>query len=130
MKTGRSWLAVAWTCVLFAGAPAGAAPEPWADPSLPVKEGLSLWLDASRQPAAWQVHARPPLASGNDLDVFYDGSGNRRHFFQSFRAAQPKFVGGEKAAALRFDGENDHLHCAAGPRELERFTLILATAPK
>lgn len=31
-----------------------AGAEPWADPQLPVKDGLELWLDASRQREAAQ----------------------------------------------------------------------------
>ena len=108
----------------------GARFEPWADPALPVSRGLFLWLDAARQPAAWRAHGKPELVNGNDLDAWYDGSGHGRHFTQAVRGAQPKFVAGEKAAALRFDGENDCLHWGAGRQELDRFTLVLAVAPR
>src|SRR5215203_2521136 len=93
-------------------APAGAragGPEPWVDAALPVKAGLSLWLDAPRQPAAWRAAGKPALVDGNLLDVWYDGSGNGRHLSQAVKAAQPKFAAGERAAVVRFDGENDFL---------------------
>jgi hypothetical protein len=34
------------------GFPAARAVEPWADPKLPVTDGLELWLDAARIDAA------------------------------------------------------------------------------
>jgi len=109
---------------------AAATIEPWADPGLPVTGGLALWLDAGRQPAAWAAQGKPDLIDGTAVDVCYDGSGRRRHFAQTVRAAQPKLVAGESAAALRFDGEDDHLASIAGPASLERFTVVIAAAPK
>src|SRR5688572_12093544 len=66
------------------------AREPWADPSLPPVDGLLLWLDAARQPAAWQALGRPSLGDGSALDAWYDGSGNGWDMRQRIREAQPK----------------------------------------
>src|SRR5688500_3370820 len=78
--------------------------EPWADSRLPAKIGLAAWLDATRQPAAWEANGRA-LTGDELLDVFYDGSGHRRDFSQPFGPAQPKFVEGRQHAAIRFDGK-------------------------
>src|SRR5437762_13911316 len=85
---------VAAVVALFWAAVAGGAPklEAWADPSLPVSPGLTVWLDSSRQPAAWEAHGKPQLTGGDAMDVWYDASGNGRHFTQAVRAAQPRFV--------------------------------------
>lgn len=40
--------------LLLSGSLSAGAAEPWADPQLPVKDGLELWLDASRQREAAQ----------------------------------------------------------------------------
>src|SRR5688500_14765549 len=117
-------------CLTLCPPAAGAMVEPWADQSLPVTQGLAAWLDAAPQPAAWRANGRQPLESQGQLDAWYDGSGNGRHFTQPVRGAQPKFIAGDKAAAVRFDGENDYLHQGAAPRELERFTLVMAVSPK
>src|SRR6478735_273486 len=61
---------------------ARAAIEPWADPSLPGKAGVLLWVDAARQPAAWSAHHKT-LADGQAVDVVYDASGRGRDFTQT-----------------------------------------------
>src|SRR5688572_33406603 len=77
--------------------------ETWADRSLPVGQGLALWLDATRQPTAWQAHGKPALGNGAPLDVWYNGSGHGRHLTQPAKGAQPRFVaaGGGKADRKR-----------------------------
>ena len=44
--------------------------------------------------------------AGDAIDVFYDGSGNHRHFNQPVRDAQPKIVIADQQAAVRFDGKD------------------------
>src|SRR5678809_483035 len=103
----NAFLRGAW--VFLIAMPAVAAPEPWADDALPVRDGLGLWLDASRQPQAWAAHAKPILVTNNPIDVCYDASGHHRDVTQPNRPSQPKYVAGAHAAAIRFDGENDFL---------------------
>src|SRR5687767_9811555 len=136
-RLGRfPWRSLLLTSVIALLGHGGIAPvaradtEAWADPSLPVKKGLMLWLDATRQPAAWQKHGKPPLGNGSDLDVCYDGSGHHRHFSQSIKGAQPRYVSGKQAAAIRFDGENDALHRGPNRQELGHFTAVVAVAPR
>lgn len=102
--------------------------EPWAHDSLPIKDGLAVWLDATRQPAAWEANGRA-LAGGELLDVFYDSSGRQRHFAQPLALAQPRFIEGRQRAAVRFDGKDDHLRFS-GERDatLKAFTVFLVTS--
>src|SRR5439155_16530669 len=102
-----------------------AAAEKWADPSLKTTKGLVLWLDASRQVAAWQAHGKPVLASGALLDVCYDASGNGLHVGQRIREAQPHYVRSGKHAVVRFDGKDDHLGLTGRNRALDEFTLFV-----
>src|SRR5687768_16751359 len=81
------------------------AAQPWADERLPVREGLLMWLDASRQPVE--------AANGAPVAIWSDGSGNRRHALQVNRDARPVVVrpgdGTDGPAAVRFDGADDCL---------------------
>jgi len=100
--------------------------ESWADPKLPVKDGLILWLDASSQPAASKAH-EPALVEGDALTTWYDGSGHHRDLAQPTESARPKF----SAAGVRFDGNDDHLlrdDAAAPP--LKEFTAVMVAIPR
>src|SRR5262245_16747603 len=92
---------IAAACWLLASGPASAR-EPWADKALPVSDGLVLWLDASRQPAARKAEQAAPLANNAPLNVLYDGSGNGLHFTQSLTTAQPRYVAASQRAVVRF----------------------------
>jgi putative heme-binding domain-containing protein len=138
-RLGGRWRAAVTTgwLVLVMGGVAGAAEtgeatkvEPWAEQSLTVRRGLMLWLDAGRQPAAWEANGRPALASGDEVDVWYDGSGRGGHVAQGVKGSRPRYVAGEHAAAVRFDGENDYLHRGTGKTEVGAFTAVLAVAPR
>src|SRR3954462_13473985 len=94
---------------LLWGGAAVADAEPWADRAIPVTKGLALWLDAGRQPAAWRADGKSGLGVGNDFDVWYDGSGRGENFVLAVQAAQPRYVAGEHAAAVGFDGAQDFL---------------------
>src|SRR6185369_4930309 len=105
--TGARVIRAAIACLLLVASTAHAI-EKWADGSLPTTNGVWLWLDATKQIAAWEAHEKG-LASGDALDVFYDSSGNGRDLVQAVRDAQPKFVAASNQAAVRFDGKADHL---------------------
>ena len=65
------------------------SPEPWADPSNPVVDGLHVWLDASRLQPARAALGLAPLKEGEGVDNWPDASGNKRHQRQSDSASQP-----------------------------------------
>jgi hypothetical protein len=121
--------------------PAGGAAvdvEPWSDPGLPVRDGLVLWLDATRQPEACAATDRPAPVDGAQLGVWYDGSGARRDLVQRERGAQPRFMrvgagtgGGAPAGALvRFDGVDDVLAATGVGATLAESTLFVRAAPR
>jgi putative heme-binding domain-containing protein len=92
--------------------------EPWADPDLPVKKDLALWLAASRQPSA--------LKNGQALPIWYDASGNKRDFVQPSRGAQPRVI----VEGVRFDGADDCLIFRGSDHDLGDFTVVLVVAPR
>src|SRR5205809_416013 len=89
--------------------PAPQAIEAWADPSLRVTAGLTLWLDAARLNAARQAGGLSPLADGAAVESWYDGSGGRWHASQPDAAARPTYRDAGGFRTLRFDGERSYL---------------------
>jgi putative heme-binding domain-containing protein len=120
-----TWLMVASLC-------AADAPklESWADPALPVKSDLMVWLDAAAQPSAYTAHWRLDDAGGEVVDVCYDGSGNERDFVQPIKAMQPRLITDGQASAIRFDGEDDHLRWSGRAGELSALTIFVVAAPR
>jgi putative heme-binding domain-containing protein len=103
--------------------------EPWADDRLPVKDGLQVWLDASRENTARAAAKLPALTEGDDkVDVWHDASGNKRHATQKTAQAQPRFHADKDAAAVRFDGMDDHLANTEWAAELGEVTVFIVVA--
>ena len=100
-------------------------PESWADPGLPVRRGLALWLDASSLNAARKAHGIAEAFNGTRIETWYDGSGHRRDLTQGRAQAQPLFI----EAGLRFDGQASFLERAGLKMSLEDFTLFVVAAP-
>jgi putative heme-binding domain-containing protein len=115
----------------LASAPVAAqAVEPWADPKLPVTEGLELWLDAGRVDAAAKATKEKAVVDGK-LAVWHDGSGKGRHVRQPVAGARPALVQlGDGLAVARFDGEDDHLRLTGGKDELKAFRAFVVVAPR
>lgn len=110
---------------LVVAATATAAAEPWADPKLPVRDGLELWLDASR--AAGKEKSP---ASGGKLAGWADGSGKGRRVAQPGADARPTLLKVGDAGLVRFDGVDDHLRAVKQPGELGDFTLFVVLVPR
>jgi putative heme-binding domain-containing protein len=123
-----------WFLTLAALAPlprTAAAIEPWADTALPAREGLSLWLDATRQVRAFAAQGLPPVLPGGPMPAWFDGSGRGRHFVQRSRDAWPRLLVAEGGkAAVRFDGKDDCFAQAGPGLKLERFTAFVVAAPR
>src|SRR5213594_1887566 len=83
-----------WSSLLATGLVCGAqavdSTELWADPQLPVRDGLMLWLDASRQNAARHARQLPAIADNAEVDVWFDGSGHGLHLSQAVGASRPR----------------------------------------
>ncbi|HYF00854.1 MAG TPA: hypothetical protein VEJ18_18170, partial [Planctomycetota bacterium] len=96
----------------------------WADPKLPVRDGLEAWYDAGRQNEARRALGRPALPPGGEVDVLYDASPRERHAAAPEDAARPLWVDGR----LRFNGARTHLLAKAGGASRE-LTIFLVAAP-
>lgn len=105
-------------------------PETWADPKMKVRQGLGLWLDASRQNLARAAKGKPALMGGSSVDVWYDASGHRLHLVQQFQAAQPRYLAAGEKAVVRFDGKNTCLGLTGVNRRVDEFTVFLVAAPR
>ncbi len=105
------------------------AAEPWADPKMPVTDGLELWLDSSRIDAAAKGTKEKAIIGGK-LAMWPDGSGKGRHVRQSVAERQPTIVKVGDAAVVRFDGDDDRLRLTGGKDELKDFTLFIVLAPR
>jgi putative heme-binding domain-containing protein len=109
------------------GSPAFAV-EPWADPKLPVTDGLELWLDASRIEAGSKDINLAAVANGK-VQVWTDASGKRRNLVQT-KAGQPELVKVGNAAVVRFDGVDDYVRRTDTKGELKEFTIFMVVAPR
>lgn len=111
--------------VILIASPACADPARWADPTLPVKDGLKLWLDASRENEAREAHYMNRLAEGQRMELWHDSSGNSRHLAQWADGARPVWRGGR----VVFEGD-DYLAALLTPGLAEKeVTLFVVVAP-
>ncbi len=106
------------------------AVESWADSKLSLTNGLELWLDASKQPAARQQLGTRPLVDGAAIDHWLDGSGQKRNVSQVVREFMPQFRVGGGVAWVSFDGRDDFLSASGLSLQLSNATLFLVAAPK
>jgi putative heme-binding domain-containing protein len=98
--------------------------EKWADPKLPVRAGLELWLDAAR------AHGDTFVPHDGKMEVWYDASGKGRHLRQPSAAARPTRLPAGGSAIVRFDGLDDHLRAVKQATELETCTVFVVAAPR
>jgi hypothetical protein len=112
-----------WITLFFVIVPAIThAIEPWADNQLPVKDGVALWLDASRVQAARRT-MRLPLLPEMALDVWQDGSGMKRSVRQMEVSRRPMLDESAGGVAIKFDGKDDCLS-GQGPHRADGVTLL------
>src|SRR5713101_753815 len=104
------------------------AAEKWADAKFPLADAPALWLDISRQKAAYQAHGRT-LAHGSALDVWYDGSGNGLHLSQRVQTMQPHYFEAGGVGLVRFQGQ-EFLGKTGSLPGLKDFSLFLVTVPR
>jgi putative heme-binding domain-containing protein len=112
--------------------PAPAA-EKWADPKLPVADGLELWLDATRIAAASGAGGASPPREGGAVAVWHDGSGNKRDARQDAPARRPVFrtdmAGPQAAPVVQFDGRDDGFLADVPGIDLKDFTVFVVASP-
>lgn len=105
-----------------------AAIEPWADPKLPVRDGLAVWLDASRLEAA-RAALNLPVGDTVKIALWPDGSGQARHARQDLRPRQPDLEVSAAGTTVRFDGQASFL-AGNGVDRVEAATLFVVAAPR
>ena len=108
----------------------GARPGPYApvpspppmNPKMPVKDGLELWLDATR--------TAPTSLPDGKLESWFDGSGKGRHVRQSNGDARPLKQKVGNVALVRFDGIDDCLRAVKQGLICESFTVFSVIVPR
>jgi hypothetical protein len=131
-----AFIAVVFTGAVFTGAAPTPAAEKWADPALPVTQGLEIWLDATRLPAAYEANGTSPPRAGGTVAAWYDASGHHRDATQdapgrrpAFRTDLAKDYSSDGAAAVAFDGRDDGLLASVAGLDLHDFTVFVVAAP-
>ena len=117
-----AWCRTIAAVLLFSNALQAA--ESWADPRLDVREGLELWLDASR------ASSDKPVSSDGLLAEWLDASGKKRVLKQEASDKRPKQLKIGETAVVRFDGVDDHLRAVGQAAELKSLTIFLVAAPR
>jgi len=98
----------------------------WADASIPVTDGLELWLDASRENEAREAHYMNRLADGQAMELWHDSSGKSRHLAQWTNIFRPLWKGG----GVEFAGD-DYLAALITPGvESRECTIFIVAAPE
>ncbi len=108
---------------------ADATVETWADQNLPVHQGLSLWLDASRLLEARQQQGKSELKDGDKIDLWPDASGGMQHVIQPKEEAQPEFRITDQFPAVRFDGLTSFLSRQSDGASFHELTIFIVAAP-
>lgn len=120
------FLSVALISSVFSAEVISANPARWADPSLPVGEGLELWLDASRENEAREAYYMNRLTEGQGMELWHDSSGNSRHLTQWSAAMRPAW----RQGTVSFDGD-DFLAALLTPGlESKTCTAFVVAAPE
>lgn len=111
--------------LLLALHPLHAETARWADATLPVKDGLEFWLDATRENEAREAHYMNRLSEGQPMELWHDSSGKSRHLTQWSSDARPSWDRG----AVFFDG-GDYLATLLTPGlQLKPATIFIVAAP-
>ncbi len=99
------------------------AAEPWADAKMTVRDGLELWLDASKSNG-------PTPPKDGKVEKWWDASGKGRHLAQPNAEFRPSRHAAGPVAVVRFDGQDDCLRAVKQDRKLESFSVFLVAVPK
>ena len=97
----------------------------WADVGIPVRDGLELWLDASRENEAREAHYMNRLGRGQGMEIWHDSSGHARNLVQWSGGARPAFRDGMAV----FDGDDFLATLLDGTVESKGFTAFIVAAP-
>jgi len=104
--------------------------ETWSDPQMPVKDGLEIWLDGSRQREAVRERGLRPVMEAAPMPMFADGSGHRRDFVQNVRDAMPQYGSRGSLAWVRLDGKDDFLALSEAGLRFTNLTVFIVGTPR
>lgn len=100
----------------------------WADKELQVRDGLQIWLDASRVNEARRSANLLALVSGEVVAAWSDAT-TGRSLEQADVKSQPQLVKVGDAWVMRFDGEDDHFRLLKTGLKRDAATLFVVVAP-
>ena len=103
--------------------------EPWSDPSLPIRDGLSWWLDARTLNAGRVVRGLPEVQDQGLIDRWPDASGFGRDVVQRVQAAQPRLDLRGPLPVVVLDGEDDWLGASQVNLRTREATILVVVAP-
>src|SRR5690606_12609815 len=95
-----------------------------ADHALPNKEGLILWLDATRPEALLDDSASPVAKSGAPIAAWLDASPSKLRLEQKAAVSQPKLAIDEESRTVRFNGDKTFLQGSL-PRSQKELTVFV-----
>jgi len=122
----RTLLLLAWAA---SGTPLQAV-EPWAEPRLPVKEGLTLWLDAGKvKEGRVALGIRGFDQTSRRIDVWPDASGMGHHLRQPKVESRPVLESSPGGSTVRFDGKGAYFS-AAWTAKFDTASVFLVAAPR
>ena len=104
--------------------------EPWADKTLPVQDGLALWLDAGAQAAAARANGANFEKERLPAGIWHDASGKKRDARQEMTEAQPKFGMAYPARMFSFDGKSQHFVVKANGLSMREATVLVFARAK
>jgi putative heme-binding domain-containing protein len=105
------------------------AAEKWADPRLPVTNGLVVWLDAARLSKARAALGLPLLRDGDTLDQWPDASGHKRRLAQADPRVRPAYRPTGDFHAIRFNGQDAHFRLSNLGQSFREMTVFVVAAP-
>ena len=120
---------LAMLCVILVGQAADPCQRVRAEQPPTVSADLELWLDAGRINEQRKSTGEIPLASGDSLDRWHDGSERTRDMVQTDRGQQPKLMRLGESWFVRFDGEDDCLRYQSDPVDFTAATIWMVAAP-
>lgn len=101
----------------------------WADDGLTVRDGLRLWLDATRLNAGRKANGAAELASGDLVGNWLGAVGTPRDAVQDNESARPELIAVGDSRVIRFDGEDDHFRIVGTGGKLQSATIFIVGAP-
>lgn len=104
--------------------------EAWVRADMPVPQHLEWWLDAATLNEGRRAIGLPDVASGQNVDLWPDGSGHRRHVAQRQQSSQPILLKDDQGTRLKFDGDNDLLTSTTSHLRMSEFTAVMRVRPE